>query len=257
MDQHQQNRELRDRLREANEALCLCEGEQAARLRTAIEAVQNELILANIPLVKAIAGRFVWQGPYPVPSFDELFSYGLEALWRASLRVHTIKHDNVGRYLARWIRRMMMRRAIQQHSMHKLHRKRKGQEKHYLEQYRPEEGPTPDDRDAADRWDSILAACEDDLDRGIVELRRQHETYESIMETLKVRSKSTISNRLKKIAKRMDEANDAHEKRHSLCVEKIKAKPGDSPHEHRSVRRKRDRAGTGRSNAAVETPQAV
>ena len=201
-----------------------------AGVREALKAARDDLIEGNVALVKAIAGNFFWQGPDPAPSFDELFSYGLEGLWRASLCVHRMKHDNVGRYLAPWIRGMMLRRALQNHPLHKLHRKRKGQEKkRYLVPYEPKDGPAPDKQAVVDRWDSILAACDDDVDRQIVELRRQNESYGSIAETLNVKSKSTISDRLRKIEKRMNGANDAHKERHCLCVVKTNANPGDSP----------------------------
>ena len=124
----------------------------------------------------------------------------------------------------------MLRRALQNHPLHKLHRKRKGQEKkRYLVPYEPKDGPAPDKQAVVDRWDSILAACDDDVDRQIVELRRQNESYGSIAETLNVKSKSTISDRLRKIEKRMNGANDAHKERHCLCVVKTNANPGDSP----------------------------
>ncbi len=218
MDQ-QQNRQLRDRIREGMEAVRLCAGEEAARLQQAIDAARNELILVNRPLVKTIAGRFVWQGPYPVPEFDDLYNYGLEGLWRASLRVHTMTHDEVGCYLAVWIRGTMRRRAIQNHSHHKLHRKRKGMEKQYLESYKPKNKPAPDRHAAIDRWEQILAVCRDAIDTRIVELRWQNEPYSSIAKLLHLRSKSTICERLKNIEKRMETANDDHEKRHSQCVE--------------------------------------
>jgi hypothetical protein len=218
MDQ-QQNRQLRDRIREGMEAVRLCAGAEAARLQQAIDAARNELILVNRPLVKTIAGRFVWLGPYPVPEFDDLFTYGLEGLWRASLRVHTMTHDEVGCNLAVWIRGTMRRRAIQNQPLHKLHRKRKGMVKRYLESYEPTDGPAPDEHAVVDRWEAILGACGDAIDTKIVALRWQNESYSSIARFLRLRSKSTVCERLKNIEKRMETPNDGHEKRHSQCVE--------------------------------------
>jgi hypothetical protein len=184
--------------------------ELVARLQAGDESAREEMIKENIPLVKTVAGSFVWEGPDPPPDFEELFSYGLEGLWRASRRVHDIKHEKVGRNLRCWIHGEMARRAKQNHPLHKLNRKRKGQKPRRLEPYEPKDGPVPGGQEVVDCWDSILAACDDDIDRQIVELRRGNASYSLIAETLNLKSKSTVSDRLRKIRKRMDFTERPH-----------------------------------------------
>jgi RNA polymerase sigma factor (sigma-70 family) len=190
------NLALRDRIRD----LLAHPGDD---LQPALAAARDELIRLNSPLVTTIAEDFFWPpGLNPPPSFTELFSYGLEGLWKASLNIHKMTHDEVGRYLARYIKGAMKRRGKEYHPFHKLNFRRK-EKKRYLKQYRPkDDDPAPDEQAVVDRWDLILASCEDDDDRRIVQLRRENESYSSIGTILGM-SKATVCDRLKKIEKRM------------------------------------------------------
>jgi hypothetical protein len=177
-------------------------------LQQALAAARDELIRLNAPLVTTIAGDFYWAGLEPAPSFDELFSYGLEGLWQASLNIHKMTHDEVGRYLARYIKGAMKRRGKEYHPLHDLNFRRKGKPR-YLKEYRPKDGPAPDEQAVVDRWDLILAACDDDTDRRIVQLRRENESYSSIGTILGM-SKATVHDRLGQIEKRMRLAERCH-----------------------------------------------
>jgi RNA polymerase sigma factor (sigma-70 family) len=190
-----------------------------ARIQNGDEAARDELVEVNRPLVRHIAKRFTWLGPDPRPTPDELESHGLIGLWKASRRIHLIQHDNITARLAWWIRGAMWRGAEQDHRLHRLHGKRNGLTKHGLETltpYKPERAPAitrwdliveaRDERPADDLWTEILACCHDSIDRQIVEMRKQNHdvSYQTIAESLGLKSKSTVGSRLRKIKKELE-----------------------------------------------------
>jgi RNA polymerase sigma factor (sigma-70 family) len=176
--------------------------ELLARILAGDDSARDDLFQANKGLVRTIAGNFNWQGPAPKPSYDDLCCYGEEGLNQGCQNVHRIKHSNVCGYLTRWIWGRMLRLSNQNHPLHKIHRKRKGEKKKRYIVNIPDDYESPDEQGVVDLWDLILSCCHDDKDRKIVTLRKQKETNESISKEIGL-CESRIAERLQEIEDRL------------------------------------------------------
>jgi RNA polymerase sigma factor (sigma-70 family) len=189
------------------------------RIRNGDKAAATDMMEANLPLVYSIVGQMMkgYTGPggrARQQANEELVERGMEGLCDGVAHVvqGKLKHDNVTGYLALWIEGAMYR--PDDGLIECLPEDRRVQEMEAADWAKQEatEVPAPEEElmeaeegiEEEKAYQAILGCCKGEVDRQIVELRRQGKTVEEIMEELHLTA-TPIHDRLRRIRQRHEE----------------------------------------------------
>ena len=190
-----------------------------ARIRSGDKAAAAEMMESNIPLVYSIVGQLMkgYTGPEGRArdqANEELVERGMEGLCDGVDHIvrGNLKHDNVTGYLALWIEGAMYR--PDDGLIECLPEKCRVQEMEPQDWAKQEAVAVPapeeelmkaeEDIEEEKAYQAILQCCKGDVDRRIVQLRRQGKTIEEIMAELHLTA-TPIHDRLRRIRQRHEE----------------------------------------------------
>ena len=189
------------------------------RIRSGDKAAAREMMEANIRLVYSIVGNLMkgYAGPggrARDQANEELVERGMEGLCNGADHIvkGNLKHDNVTGYLALWIEGAMYRPDDGLIECLPEDRWVQEMEAEDWAQQEATEVPAPEeelmkaeeDIEEEKAYQAILDCCKGEVDRRIVELRRQGKTVEEIMEELHLTA-TPIHDRLRRIRQRHEE----------------------------------------------------
>jgi len=189
------------------------------RIRSGDKTAATEMMEANVPLVYSIVGQMMkgYTGPggrARQQANEELVERGMEGLCDGVDHIvqGKLKHDNVTGYLALWIEGAMYR--PDDGLIECLPEDRRVQKMEAADWAKQEatEVPAPEeelmqaeeDIEEEKAYQAILTCCKGEVDRQIVQLRRQGKTVEEIMEQLHLTA-TPIHDRLRRIRQRHEE----------------------------------------------------
>lgn len=189
------------------------------RIRGGDKTAATEMMEANVPLVYSIVGQLMkgYIGPggrARDQANEELVERGMEGLCDGVDHIArgNLKHDNVTGYLALWIEGAMYRpddgliECLPEDRWVQEMEAEDWAQQEATEVSAPEEElmKAEEDIEAEKAYQTILVCCKGEVDRRIVELRRQGKTVEEIMEELHLTA-TPIHDRLRRIRQRHEE----------------------------------------------------
>jgi len=189
------------------------------RIRSGDKTAATEMMEANVRLVYSIVGELMkgYTGPEGRArdqANEELVERGMDGLCEGvdHIAKGNLKHDNVTGYLAKWIEGAMCRpddRLIKYLPEDRRVERMKAEDWAGLEATEvaaPEEELMKAEEDIEEEktYQAILGCCKDEVDRRIVELRREGRTIEKIMQELHLTA-TPIHDRLRAIRRRLKE----------------------------------------------------
>jgi RNA polymerase sigma factor (sigma-70 family) len=187
------------------------------RIRNGDKAAATEMMEANVPFVYSIVKRMMdgYTGPEGRArdqANEELVERGMDGLCEGVDHIVRgyLKHDNVTGYLAKWIEGAMCRpddgivECLPEDRKVELMTAKDWAEREAVEVPSPDEElmKAEEDIEAEKAYQAILGCCKGEVDRRIVELRREGRTIEEIMEELHLTA-TPIHDRLRKIRERL------------------------------------------------------